>query len=107
MMPITMPCSRKISITLRADAPIVLRMAMSRVFSITSSIERRDDVERGHADDEADADAHGDLLELQRGIERAVHVGPVRWSCSRCRACRGIASAISRRVVDVVDAQLE
>ena len=31
------PCSRKITITFRADAPIVLRMAMSRVFSMTSS----------------------------------------------------------------------
>ena len=36
--PMTRPCSMKIAVTLRAPAPIVLRMPMSRCFSMTSSI---------------------------------------------------------------------
>ena len=33
--PMAVPCVMKIAITLRDDAPIVLRMAMSRLFCIT------------------------------------------------------------------------
>ena len=36
--PMIVPCSRKISMMLRAEAPMVFRIAMSRVFSITSRI---------------------------------------------------------------------
>ena len=73
----TSPCSMKIRRMLAAELPMVFRIAMSRLFSMTSStsdammfsaatITMRPMVMR---------DRH--LLQPQRREQRAVHVGPV------------------------------
>src|ERR1044071_5114486 len=104
-MPMINPWSMKIVITRFGAVPIVLRMAMSRLFSMTSRMSEATMFSaatmtmrpmvmkmaisitigllvigaamRGDDDDEADGDGDGHLLDAERREERLVQVGPV------------------------------
>ena len=100
------PWSMKIAITLRARAPIVFRMAMSRLFSITS---RMSDATMLSA---ATITIRPIVIEIaifsSQSAEKSAWFISVQ-SCGQVPgpSCSVMAVADRRRLVDVVDAQLD
>ena len=62
-MPMIRPCIMKIVVTLLALAPMVLRIAMSRFFSITSRTSEVTIFSAATVDDQADRERDRDLFE--------------------------------------------
>ena len=91
---------------LRAEAPMVFRIAMSRVFSITSRISDATMLSAATITIRPMPMPMRDLLEQQRRVERLVHVGPVLRDVVGAEPRLNLVGD-RRRVVDVGDAELD
>ena len=101
--PIVTPTVTKTFIIPRRLAPMVRRIAMSRVFARTSMISDDSDVEHGDQDDERQDDEHRDPLDLQRLEQGRVHLPPVDddalAAAPAAAAARGSRSTLSGLLV--------